>query len=50
MGYYVIDEDEVSKFVDLLYKKDSTDKDRMAMIRLLQKAATVIGNRKLHTE
>ena len=50
MGYYVIDEDDVSKFVDLLYKKDSTDKDRMAMIRLLQKAATVIGNRKLHTE
>ena len=50
MGYYVIDEDDVSKFVDLLYKNDSTDKDRMAMIRLLQKAATVIGNRKLHTE
>lgn len=38
MGYYVIDEDDVSKFVDLLYKKDSTDKDRMAMIRLLQEA------------
>lgn len=50
MGYYVIDEDDVSKFVDLLYKKDSTEKDRMTMIRLLQKAATVIGNRKLHTE
>ena len=50
MGYYVIDEDDVTKFVDLLYKKDSTDKDRMAMIRLLQKAASAIGNRKHHTE
>lgn len=50
MGYYVIDEDDVTKFVDLLYKKDSTDKDRMTMIRLLQKTASTIGNRKLHTE
>ena len=50
MGYYVIDEDDIEKFVILLFKKDTTEKERMAMLNLLQKAAKNIGNRNFHTE
>lgn len=50
MGYYVIDEDDVTKFVELLYNKDYKGNKTTKMINLLQKTATVIGNRNLHTE
>lgn len=50
MGYYVIEEGDIEKFVDLLYKKDRTDKEQKAMINLLQKAAQSIDNKNCHTE